>query len=730
MNTSRRDFMKESLSLISGAFVIGCFGTKFVNMAMAASEVQGSEFNPNLFVAIGKDGKITLVCHRTEMGQGARTSMPMLIAEELEMDLKSIHLLQADGDAKYGDQNTDGSKSVVLNWTRLREAGAAAREMLITAAAGQWKVSTDSCYAKEGQIFHKPSGKSLTYGQLAEAASKLPVPAHPKLKPDSEFKLVGKAQPIYDIDNMTSGKAIYGIDTVVDQMVYASIERAPSIHAEVKSVESKNALAIPGVMKVIQLEGDPKYTNHSVAVIAKDTWTALQGRKALKIEWKNRDPNGTEKLRADLKKAIEEPGKVFRKEGDFDSALKSASKVIEGRYTAPHLVHATMEPMSGVAHFKDGSCEVWAPSQDPQTAQKEVARVLGIDPSKVHIHVTLLGGGFGRKSQPDFLIEAALLSKKIGKPVKVTFTREDEIQHGFYHAESAQRITAGLDAKGKIVAWRHRSAFPTIMRMFDPKANEVGKFEVGMGVTNLPYHIPNLLCEGTDVPTPVRVAWLRSVCNIYHCFAINSFMDEVAHTTHRDPVQMRMDLLEPFGPLDFDKDNAASGYQLDSGRLANVIKIAAKESGWGKKHAKGTGVGFACHYSFKSYIAVVLEVKVVHDQIKVVRADVVVDCGKYVNPDTVKSQMEGSVIFGMSAALYGEITIKEGSVEQTNFHEYPLVRMPEAPQIHVHLVKNDAAPAGVGEPGVPPIAPALCNAIFQATGKRVRDLPLSKHFKG
>jgi isoquinoline 1-oxidoreductase beta subunit len=711
---TRREFLRDSGTLLGGALVLAWGGPLLRKLAFAAGP---ASFEPNPFIAIHPDGRITLVSHRSEMGQGARTAMAMLLAEELEVKPEAVIVAQGEADERYGDQNTDGSHSVSDNWTRLREAGAAAREMLIAAAAKRWGVEPASCEARDGKVHH--ADKAFTYGELAPDAAKLPVPGSPKLKPDSSLRLIGKDRPLVDVPAILAGRAEYGIDVVVPGMVHASLERAPTVNGTLKSADTKAPLSVPGVLSVVQLPplGKQKRTNQAIAVVATNTWAANQGRTLLKAEWDSHGAKSSPELRAALEDALGKPGKAYRHDGDFEAANKNASRVIEARYHAPHLVHAPMEPLACVAHVQsDGRCEIWAPTQDPQGAQKAAAEVLGVAPSKVTVHVALLGGAFGRKSLQDFIMEAAALSKELKKPVKITWTREDEIRHGFYHPESAQLMTATLDGGGNITGWRHRSAFTPIARLFDPSAAAPNDFEMGMGATNMPYGIPNVLCEGAAGPTEVRVAWFRSVCNIFHAFAVNSFIDEIAHETKRDPLQLRLDLLK-------------NAHVVDSARLARVTEAAAHGIGWGRKLPIGGGLGIACHFSFHSYTACAIEAQVAKGQVKVTRAHVAIDCGKIVNTDTVRAQMEGAVVFGLSAALIGEITLKDGAVEQSNFHDYPVLRLNECPEIHVHLIKSNAPPTGVGEPGVPPVAPALCGAIFQATGQRVRDLPVTKFLR-
>ena len=685
---------------------------------------QNSPFSPNPFIAITQDDQVQLVCHRSEMGQGARTAMLMLLAEELEIDWAKVRILQADGDVRYGDQNTDGSKSVRLNWDRLREAGATARTILLQAAAEKWGVPVSECFAKEGCVLHQGSGKSIRYGELAERAAKLEVPKKVELRQPRDFKIIGKPRTHLDIDQMISGEARFGIDIKMEGMLYASVERAPTPATRLKSFNDSKTKKIPGVLKVISLEpiGKPAITNASVVVLGTNTWSALQGRRALNIEWLRPQEDSTKDLNARMEALLEKPGKAFRNQGNFAEALKGAAKRIEATYRAPYLVHAPMEPMSCTAHVTKDGCKVWAPTQDPQRARKAVADFLGVESGKVEIQVVFLGGGFGRKSQPDFILEAVAASKASGKPVKVTWTREDEIRHGFYHAQSCQQLTAALNESSELVGWRHHSVFPTIMKIFDSSVTDVAPFEIEMGATSLPYSIPNILVEGSLVNTPVRVGWYRSVCHVFHSFAINSFMDEIANAQKKDPLEYRLALLKPYQPLKWDTNQ--DNYKQDTGRLAKVLELAAKAIDWKKKRPPGTGVGIACHHSFFSYVAVAVEVKVEGKTLEVTHAVCAVDCGSYVNPDTVRSQMEGSIVFGMSLTLRGKVTLNSGAVEQSNFHDYPVMRMPDIPRTEVILVESSAPPAGVGEPGVPPVAPALCNAIFQATGQRIRDLPV------
>ncbi|MBC7542971.1 MAG: xanthine dehydrogenase family protein molybdopterin-binding subunit [Candidatus Sericytochromatia bacterium] len=733
---TRRSFLKTSGLWFGSALLVGMGGTWLPMRARVAEAATLSHFMPNEFIAIPETGPITLMCHRSEMGQGTRTAMAMLLAEELDVDWPQIVLVQANGDARFGDQNTDGSKSVRDFFVPLRQMGATARAMLVQAAAATWHVPVEACRTSQGHVIHDATGRSLRYGELIAAAAAMPVPKNPRLKSRGEFRLIGKPQVSRDLGAITSGTAVFGIDVHLDGMLYASIERAPARGTRLKAYDPAPALAVPGVVRVIPLPamGDPSLTNEGVAVVADNTWTALQGRKALKITWDQPPLGGSDTLRATMDARLQQPCRVYRNEGDVDAQRTSGSRVIEAQYNAPYLVHAPMEPPVCTVRLTPGRCEIWAPSQDPQRAKAAVAALLHLPPDKVTLHVTFLGGGFGRKSQPDFILEAVAVARELKRPVKVTWTREDEIQHGIYHAESRQKLTATVDGSGALTGWHHRSVFPTIQSLFIPAlvapvlpmSWEPHDFEMTMGVTNLPYRIPNIRCEGAAVKSDVRIGWLRSVCNLFHAFAVNSFIDEIAHATKRDPVKMRLALLEGDPTPAWGKTGV---HQFDRRRLAKVIETVAERGGWGKPQAKGSGQGFAAHYSFLSYVAVLIETVVTESGVSVPRVHIGIDCGLAVNPDSVIAQMQGSVVFGLSAALHGEITLANGAVQQSNFHNYQVLRMSECPEIHMHLIESDAAPTGVGEPGVPPIAPALCNAIFAASGRRIRDLPVSKYFQ-
>ncbi|MGK3986322.1 molybdopterin cofactor-binding domain-containing protein [Sorangium sp. So ce136] len=748
----RRSFL-AGLGLAVGGLALGLAEGSAEAAPPAPAAPSGPEPAPGepglrsgVFLHIATDGTVSIICHRSEMGQGIRSSLPVLVADELGADMARVKIVQGIGDKAYGDQNTDGSRSVRDGYEPMRRVGATARAMLVAAAAKKWRVPAAECVAEQHAVHHAKSKRSLDFRELVADASKLPVPDAKTvaLRPVAELKRVGGPLPLLDGPAIVTGAAQFGADVRLPGMLTAVIARPPVVGGKVVRYDGARALAVPGVKKLVDLPG-PKggavgfQPLGGVAVVADTTWAAMRGRAALQIEW-DHGPNAaydSATYREALSSAARAPGKVVRKVGDVDAALKAAARTIEADYYVPHLAHAAMEPPSAVARVDANGCEVWAPTQNPQAARTEVARALGLDEGKVTVHVTFLGGGFGRKSKPDYCSEAALLARAMGAPVRVQWTREDDVQSGYFHSVSAQHLTAGLDATGKVTAWLHRTAFPPIPSTFDARVKTPSENELGLGVLDLALSAPNVRAEACDAPAHVRIGWLRSVCNIFHAFAVQSFIDEIAHSRQADPRDVLLEVLGParqatpaeLGVAKVPNYGAPiEQHPVDVGRLRHVIERVTELSGWEAARKAGRAVGLAAHRSFLTYVAVVAAVS--KDALGKVRVDevwLVADAGTVINPDRARSQMEGAVVFGMSIAFHGAITVKGGAVEQTNFRDYQVVRSPEVPKrIHVELVKSDAPPGGVGEPGVPPVAPAIANAVFALTKTRARELPLRR----
>jgi isoquinoline 1-oxidoreductase subunit beta len=745
-SASRRDFLKGLVS--AGALVLSVgllpedlrAGSR-VHTTLAAN----AAFQPDVYLAIDTDGTVFIVEHRSEMGQGVRTSLPRIIADELDADWQRVRIEQAIGDAKYGDQDTEASRSTLEFYDLFREAGATARLLLRQAAAQQWNVPLSECSTELHSVLHKTSNRRLAYGELASAAAKLPLPKKEdlSLKPRDAWRYIGKPAKTYDAAGICTGRAIYGQDTRTEGMLYAAVQHPPVFGGTLKSFDDTNARRVPGVRQTATID-PPKppvgfQALGGVAVLADSTWAAMQGRKKLKIQWDD-GPNinfTSSAYKKQLQEAARQPGKLIRNNGDIAAEFAKSSRILEADYYTPLLVHAPMEPPAALADFRDGKVTLWASTQNPQLVQDMVSQALGLKKEDITCHVALLGGGFGRKSFPDYAVEAAVLSKKAGRPIKVVWSREDDIQNDSYHPTAAVYLKAALDNSGKPTAWLHRSVFPPIASTFTAGAVYPDPWELACGSTDVPFAIPNLRVENGPVPAHLRFGWFRSVCNAFHGFAIQSFADELAHAAGRDPLEYLLALLGPdriIDRKDLPADYPSKGefyakFPVDIARFRRVVELAAEKSGWGKeKLGDGSGMGLAVHRTGLTCVASVVRAEIdARGHAKIRRVDTAVDVGTVVNPEGIRKQYEGAAVYATSLALYGEITATNGVINQSNFHDYPMARITDAPaETHVHIVPSEAHPIGAGEGGVPPIAPALCNAIFAATGRRIRELPLSK----
>lgn len=748
-NPSRRTFLQASLGALflavsANGVVWAADAKKYGGDAMPGGAVD----DPLVFVSISSDGLVTIVAHRAEMGTGVRTSLPMVVADEMEADWGRVQVVQAEAnEARYGNQNVDGSRSMRHFMLPMRRVGAAARHMLEAAAAARWSVPIAEVRAVRHEVVHEPSGRRLDYGELAAEAAKLPVPKGEalRLKSIEDFRYIGKEQVrLVDLEAIGKGKATYGMDVHLPGMVYAVVARPPVVGGKLRSVRSDKALQVPGVLKVMEIpsySGAPAFQAlGGVAVVASNTWSAMQGRALLEMDWDDGPNAGYDSAayRKTLETAARAPGKALRNDGDVSEAWAKAPETerFAAEYYLPHLAHASMEPPVATVLVNDGHCEVWTSVQNPQAALDVVAARLKLKPENVKVNVLLLGGGFGRKSKPDYVDEAAIIAQAMrGTPVKLVWTREDDIHHDYLHAVAVERLEAVVGKNGLPETWLHRSAAPTIGSLFTEGAKGLQMFEAAMSAINMPYRIPHVRVETAEVEAHARIGWFRSVYNIPHAFAAQCFIAELAHRAGRDHKQFALDLIGParkFNPGTisdtWNYDESPELYPYDTGRLRGVIEAATRGAEWGRTLPKGHGLGLAFCYSFMSYTATVVEVAVSDKgEIQVVAVDMAIDCGPQVNPERIRAQMEGGAVMGLSLALSGEISFENGRVKQSNFHDYEVLRHAASPRtIRTHLVNDDHAvpPGGVGEPPVPPVAPALCNAIFAATGKRVRNLPV------
>ena len=731
----RREFLRLGAS--TGAALIVGFYLPLRGQAAQSQPGQTGTFTFNAWVRISPDNQVTVLVEKPEMGQGQRTTEAMLLAEELDVDFSTIRIEQAPTIPDiYKSLSTGGSGGTRAGWESIRKAGAQARAMFVMAAAQQWNVDKQECRTENGAVLHAPTGRRFTYGELVEEASKLPEisASTVSLKDPKDFRFIGKPLPRVDTPSKIDGSAGFGIDVRVPNMLYAVIARCPHFGGRLQNFDALAAKKIPGVRAVFPLPplgfldicghgGRNLNTAGGVAVVADSTWAAIQARKALKLNWDK--GSGENETTDSLRKVLEHqatapPTFIALDRGDAGKSLDKAAKKIEATYELPFTAHATMEPMNTTVHVRDGEIEIWSPTQWANVIQDEIATLSGLPKNKVIVHMTLSGGSFGRRAQWDYAAEAWQVAREVKKPVQLVWTREDDIQHDFYREYSYHRLLGGLDPQGKIVAWSHRVVSTPIRPVFDSSESlqdPQHSAEVG-GADSLPYFSPNIRLDYAPASSAVPRAWWRSVESSFTAFAVECFVDELAHAAGKDPYEFRVGLLheDPKAPV---------GDGLDIRKFRGVLQLAAEKAGWGKPLSAGWGRGIACHWSFGSYVAHVAEVSIQKDgAVRIRRVVTAVDCGTAVNPDGVRAMAEGAINFALTPVLGGEITIKDGAVEQSNFHDYQVLRLNQAPDIEVHIMPSTDPPGGMGEPGVPPLAPAVANAVFAATGVRVRRLPI------
>ncbi|MCR9127185.1 MAG: molybdopterin-dependent oxidoreductase [Rhodobacteraceae bacterium] len=743
---SRRGFLGTGAAFAIAAYAVPA--DAFPTWAVGGTHMpNGLRDDPLIFVSIDADGTVTLVAHRSEMGTGSRTSLPMIMADEMEADWSRVRIVQAEGDEpKYGNQDTDGSRSLRHHIQAARKIGGSVRHMMQHAAAQAWGVDPDEVRVENHSAIHA-SGKTLGFGALAEAAMALPVPTHEEIayKTEAEFRYIGKGEvQITDLHDITTGKAVYGADVALPGMKFAVVARPPVVGGKAVSFDAGAALAVPGVVAVHELP----YSNipakfaplGGIAVVADNTYAALQGRDALVIEWEGGPHAGydSKAFMAEMVATAERPGgAVLRRQGDPDAAFAGAARTFARTYTQDHMAHAPMEPPVALANYTAEGLEIWAPVQSPYTTRTDTADALGMDPADVRVNVTLLGGGFGRKSKADFVTEAALLSREVGAPVRVQWTREDDIRHSFYHTASAERIAVSMDDAGKVTGWKHTSVAPSILSTFAPDSGQQFFIETGMGHVDMPFAIPNVLCDNGAALAHTRVGWFRAVSNIPRAWAIGSFVGELAHELGKDERSMWLELIGAPRTVDpaaegypenfWDYGETYAEFPIETGRLAHVLNLAADGIGYGAALPEGEGIGLSVHRSFVSYVACAARVRLVDGQVTVPEMHLAIDCGYAANPERIESQMQGAAVMGMTLAQHSSITHANGAVQQANFYDYDVVRSTNFPaNVVTHIVPHPFSvhSTGVGEPGVPPVAPAIANAVFAARGVRKRHLPM------
>jgi isoquinoline 1-oxidoreductase beta subunit len=704
---TRRQFLKMAGAGLAIAAVSTPSGFRL--LSAAELEKAGTAFHPNVWLEVLPDNTVIITVNKSEMGQGIYTSLPMIVADELDADWKDVRMAPAPAadaykDVLFGMQATGGSSSIRHMSEPLRKAGAAAREMLVAAAAAEWKVPVKECAAEQGKVVHRKSKRTLSYGKLAEKASKLPVPQNPVLKTEKQLRYIGKDLQRLDIPDKVNGLAQFGIDSFVPGMLYAAVARPPAYEADLISSNKEAAEAVAGVRAVV-----PIHTG--TAVCAETIDAAWKGREALKPNWQNaRHPGlSNASLEKDFAGRLETKGIVARNDGNAQSALDAAAKKAEAVYVLPFLSHATMEPMNCTAHVRADGCDIWVPTQNQTGVLALAGKLTGLKPEQIRVHTTLLGGGFGRRFETDVVEEALLLSISTGKPIKLVWKREEDMQNDLYRPMNVSRVRGALDASGRVSAWSHKIVCPSIFARVFPQAMKNGIDNAAVeGLENMEYEVPNLSVEYVRIDTPVPVGFWRSVGSSHNAFTVESFVDELAALANKDPLEFRLGMLK------------------NHRRAARVLELAAEKAGWGKPLTRGQARGIAYHLSFESYVAQVAEISVDKKTgvIKVHKVTCAVDCGPVVNPAIVSHQMMGGLIMGLSAAMKEKIEVASGGIKSENFSDYDLLRMSESPDVDVHIVKSNEKTGGIGEPGTPPAAPALANAVFAATGARVRQLPM------
>ena len=700
---TRRDFLRVSAAAGGGLLL----GFALPDPSSAAEGETAGGFSPNAWIRIDDDGQVTLQVASSEMGQGILTGIAMILAEELDAVWSRVTAEFAPADPAYfnpmfGRQGTGGSTAVRAFWTPLRTAGATAKALLLQAAAGQWQVEPSQCHARNGEVIHDAGGNRLSYGALAAAAASLPVPDAVFLKEPEEFVLLGRPLPRLDTPVKVDGSAVFGMDVRLPGLLTATVARCPTIGGKLKSFDDKAALAVAGVKAVKQISS-------GVAVIAEHFWAAKQGRDALEVQW-DAGPNqglDSKAIAAAFAKAVEAQGVVARSDGDIEGALAHAAKTIEAVYTVPYQAHACMEPMNATADVRADGCDVYVPTQGQTGAQDAAMELTGLPRERVRVHTTFLGGGFGRRGDTDFVVEAVECSKAVGRPVKVIWTREDDLLYDKFRPASHNRLRGGVDAQGKIVAWEHRIAGAPIrgQKRRGLVEGETDSSSVE-GAKNIPYAIASLFVSYVMYNPGIPVGYWRSVGSSQNAYITECFFDELAALAGKDPLQARLELMD--------------GYP----RHAGVLRLAAEKAGYGKPLPAGHAHGIAVAASFGSFVAQVAEVSIERGRVRVHRITCALDCGVVVNPDSVRAQMEGAIAFGLTAALKSEITIQDGHPTQRNFDDFPLLRIDEMPEVDVHILPSRESPGGIGEPGVPPAAPAVANAVFALTGRPVRSIPI------